>query len=286
MADEKMRDIRAMNRTLDHIATDVQAEVKSLKQEDALGQLWDESDELERLLADYPTVTVVGGNIGLGKSNTARILSKFGKVPKLLEPVKENPLLRHYYGNMRRFAPMLQVHVINDRLAALAYEKQRNQGASFVSDRTAYEDPWIFCEVLCAAGLMAPKVKDVCQQYFHERKAELEKRYGITLTPDLVILLTQDDIEVGWKRIKERGREMEVREDAKKGKGLTREFYTTLHRQYTNHFLADLERHYGGSVLRLPQDQVDVSDANNSRGILYVVKSVKEALKVLHGFSA
>jgi deoxyadenosine/deoxycytidine kinase len=280
------RDVDAINRSLDHIANDVQKEVEVLKTEEALGKLLDESDELEKLLESHKTIIVIGGNIGLGKSTTARILSKYGKIPKILEPVEESPLLKKYYTDMAKFGPMLQVHLIDDRLMTLAYEKQRHPNESIVLDRTAYEDPWIFCEVLCNSGLMDEQVKTTCQNYFHDRKNELEKRYGISLIPDLIVLLTQKNPDVGWRRVQSRKREIEVREDAGRGRGLTFEFYTSLHQQYSGPFLSDLKQHYCGPVLRLPQDKVEVSDINNSMGLFYVVKSVKEALKVLYGFSS
>ena len=270
-------DLSEMNTKIEQIVTAIQQEIAQMPQREALKQVWEERKELEALLHNKDNLLLmIAGNIGLGKTTAGSIIGTFGKIPEINEPL-DNPLLKLYYENMGRYAEPLQIDLINWRLWQLVLHLKERK-TSLVSDRTHYEDPYVFCEALCKTGLMSEDSRDFCQRYFQMKKDRLERDYTVSLTPDLVIFLSAD-IETGWNRCQNRGREMEIRDDATLGVGLPREFYQALHQEY-DIFKEKMPQLYPGPTLFLPQDKVEVVDATNTKGQLYVVRSVKEALKI------
>ncbi len=263
------------------VVSAVQQEICSISSEEALGKVWAEKEELEELLEKHKPIMMVGGNIGFGKTTVAGIIGTYGKIKEIREPVENNPLLSLYYSNMMEYCERLQLDVINTRLHDIILTKQNHPNQALIFDRTPYEDTYIFCETLTASGIMKESQKKFCDRYFKMKLNQLESRHKVRLAPDMIILL-QGDIETGWKRVHNRDRSMEIREDAGKGVGLSREFYASLHNQYET-FSNRIRDTYKGHILTLPQDIVEVADATNSKGQLYVVKSVKEALKVIYG---
>ena len=262
------------------VVSAVQQEICSISPEEALGKVWAEKEELEELLEKHKPVLMVGGNIGFGKTTVASIIGTFGKIKEIREPVETNPLLDLYYSNMMEYCERLQIDVINTRLHDIILAKQNHPNQALIFDRTPYEDTYIFCEALTAGGIMKENQKKFCDWYFKIKITQLERRHEVSLTPNMIILL-QGNIDTGWKRVHSRDRPMEVREDAGKGVGLTSEFYASLHTQYET-FPKRVREIYKGHILTLPQDIVEVADATNSKGQLYVVKSVKEALKAVY----
>ncbi|MBI4980840.1 deoxynucleoside kinase [Candidatus Woesearchaeota archaeon] len=262
------------------VVSAVQQEICSISSEEALRQVWNEKEELEELLRKHRPTLMVGGNIGFGKTTVASIIGTYGKIKEIREPVETNPLLDLYYSNMWEYNERMQLDAMNTRLYDIILTQQKYPNQPLIFDRTHYEDLYIFCETLTAAGIMKESQKKFCDWYFKMKLNQLECRHKVRLAPDMIIFL-QGDIETGWKRIHSRDRPMEVRKDAGKGVGLTPEFYASLHSQYET-FPKRVREIYKGHILTLPQDTVEVADATNSKGQLYVVKSVKEALKVVY----
>ncbi len=265
---------------LTEVVSAVQQEIGNISPEEALGKVWAEKEELEELLEKHKPILMVGGNIGFGKTTVAGIIGTYGKIKEIREPVETNPLLPLYYSNMREYCERLQLDVINTRLHDIILAKQNHPNQALIFDRTPYEDTYIFCETLTVAGIMNKGQKKFCDWYFQMKLNQLGGRHKVCLAPDIIIFL-QGDKETGWKRVHSRDRSMEIREDAGKGVGLTLEFYSSLHSQYET-FPKRIREIYKGHILTLPQDIVEVADATNSKGQLYVVKSVKEAVKVVY----
>lgn len=268
-----------VNNLINKKVSEILVEITPLTLEEAMARVWNERTELEQLLEERerPFTFAAAGNIGFGKTTVMEVVGLYGKTKGVKEPL-DNPLLRLYYSNMGLYSERLNLDLINVRLNDCVLNRIKFPKESLFFDRSHYEDPDAFCEVLCRLGLMKTEEKEFCQYYWQMKKDQLESRYGISLTPDLIVFL-KGDLEIGWKRVQGRNRAIEVREDAKKGVGLTKEFYQALHEEY-EHFYDRLIQHYPGPVLILPQDSVDVADATSIKGHLYVVKSVKEALKI------
>ncbi len=270
---------RNVNERIAERVKDLEEEIQNLDQREALNQIWGESDELEKILHQHHPFMAAAGNIGMGKTTATRVISKFGRARRMEEPVEENFLLQTYYSDMKKYSFPLQIQLINERLYSQVLSFQKYPQEAFISDRSIYEDTEIFCEAFVQHNLMEAGVRDFLRLYLRERTREVEQKYGVKLVPDLIFFL-KGKAETGWERTLGRKRGMELREDAKIGVGLPREFYETLYQQYEQ-FPERLQQHYQGPLLILPQDKVGVADATNSKGQLYVVKSVKEALKIV-----
>jgi len=271
------------NKKFELIVNSVIESIRPMDEKDALKQIWDEAESLEELLHRYNPVIMIAGNIGLGKTTTARIISTFGKT-KIDRENADKELLKLYYDNMEMYAERLQVDLIAQRLNHIAVNGLMYPDTPFVYDRTPYEDPLIFAKALASYDQMSPESLNFCYDYLMIKQRELEQAFPrVRFEPDLIVLLSSN-IENGWKRVNIRKRAMELKDDTHKGHGLTFEFYNLLHGYYET-FARELADRgwYRGAILTLKEDEFEVSDVTNTKGQLYVIRSVKEALKVLMG---
>ncbi|MDP8213722.1 MAG: deoxynucleoside kinase [Candidatus Euphemobacter frigidus] len=267
-----------INQTVESIIT----EIKPLDEKEALKQIWDEAEGLQTILKKNPVIMMMAGNIGLGKTTTAKIISTFGKITIDIEdPHKE--LLKLYYENMGFYAERLQIDLICQRLNQIVVNSLLYPDSSISYDRSPYEDPLIFAQALLNHEQISRESLDFCCEYFMIKKRELEGKYPeVQFEPDLLIIL-KARVESGWARVHVRQRAIEVRKDRKKGRGLTKEFYRLLD-GYCNALPSELRRKnwYQGPILTLAEDKLAVADVTNIKGQLYVVKSVKETLKIIY----
>lgn len=262
-------------------------EVRALENGTALSKVYDEQNELERLLGLHGHLVMIMANIGVGKSTAAKVLSTHGRGRLIPESV-DNPLLREYYtewakhnrGECSQISPMterLQIDLMNRRLHQIIIERLRHPNESLVFDRSHYED-LTFIEALTESNILTPEQTDFLRKYFGEQKQSLEGIYSMNLTPDLLVFLRRN-FETGWSRVEGRNREMEV------GGGLSREFYKRLHDEYEKlrdpNYLIERFR-YNGPIAVLGCEDVDVTDLSSSKGILYLIRSVKEALRIAY----
>ena len=266
---------------IDSKVSEIIDEIKPMDEKEALKRIWDEAEDLQEVLNRDRVVIMVAGNIGLGKTTTAKIVSTFGKIAIDMEDV-DKEILKMYYDDMQLFAERLQIDLIAQRLNQMIISSLINPHTSIVFDRTPYEDPLIFAAALHHYDQMSKDSLDFCNEYFLIKKRELVKRFpAAKLEPDLLILL-KANLENGWKRVHLRQRAMELKEDTHKGHGLTMEFYTLLNEYYKNFSYELRERNwYRGPILILEEDELEVADVTNTKGQLYVIKSVKEALKII-----
>ena len=256
--------------------------IRPLDEKEALKTIWDEAEELEGLVERHRPVIMVAGNLGLGKTTTARVIATFGKA-RIDREDTEKELLQLYYEDMRKYAERLQIDLIAQRLNNVVINSIKYPNTGFVYDRTPYEDPLIFARALSAYDQMSSEAVEFCMEYFKMKVRELQRRFPqARLEPDLIVMLDAT-VENGWKRVNIRGRKMELKEDARKGHGLTFEFYSLLHSYYQT-FPKDLEQlgWYKGPVLVLKEDEFEVADVTNIKGQLYVIRTLKEALKRLY----
>ncbi|MBE7535225.1 MAG: deoxynucleoside kinase [Anaerolineales bacterium] len=99
-------------------------------------------------MANY--MTVVAGNIGVGKTSlTERIGSRLGWRTGY-ESVADNPYLADFYDDMRVWSFHLQVFFLGHR--ADQYLEAAHNGRSAILDRSIYEDFYIFARALHHMG--------------------------------------------------------------------------------------------------------------------------------------
>jgi deoxyadenosine/deoxycytidine kinase len=80
---------------------------------------------------------VVAGNIGAGKSTLVQLLASHLGFIAYMEPVLENPFLKDFYADMRRWALQSQLFFLAHR--ATMHRQLSADPHSVVQDRSIYE---------------------------------------------------------------------------------------------------------------------------------------------------
>jgi deoxyadenosine/deoxycytidine kinase len=156
----------------------------------------------------------VAGNIGSGKSSLTRMIAdKLGWEP-YFESVQNNPYLRDFYKEMKRWSFQLQVYFLSHRFNT--HKKIINSKKSVIQDRSIYEDVEIFARNLYLMGRMEKRDYNNYRNLFYEMISYLK-------APDLVVYL-KADLNTLVKQIKSRGREFE--------KSIETKYLVRLNRSY------------------------------------------------------
>jgi len=140
----------------------------------------------------------VAGNMGSGKSSLVYFLCSHYDVEPFYEPNEENPYLKDFYADMRRWAFHSQVHFLCHKFRihqALAKARGRR---TVVQDRTIYEDAEIFAYNLHRSRRMSKRDFGTYMALYHSMLDALEP-------PDLLIYLSAP-LRTIRQRIKLRGR--------------------------------------------------------------------------------
>ncbi len=178
----------------------------------------------------------MAGNIGVGKTTAAKLISQRLGFELFDEPVIDNRFLKDYYADMKRWSFTLQLEFLIRRVEP--HELIHTVKKSCVQDRTLYEDPEIFAKYLHGLGYMDNRELELYYEYFERLNKKLSK-------PDHIICFDVPDVSVVLKRIKERGREEE--------KGIDPGFLRGLSGYYSS-FPQVVQHKYG-----IPCMTVDVS---------------------------
>ncbi len=141
----------------------------------------------------------VSGNIGSGKTTLVEKLSRhYGWIP-LYESVENNPYLRDFYDDMKRWAFHLQIYFLNSRFNQV--REIRESDKTIIQDRTIYEDAYIFASNLNASGFINDRDY---QSYLDLFRSMIQ----FVQPPDLLIYL-KADIPKLVQQIQKRNREFE-----------------------------------------------------------------------------
>lgn len=182
----------------------------------------------------------MAGNIGVGKTTAAKILSQHFGLELFDEPVIDNRFLRDYYADMRRWSFTLQLEFLIRRVEH--HELIRTVPKSCVQDRTLYEDPEIFAKYLHGLGCMDDRELDLYFEYFNRLNRDL-------LHPDLVVILEVDHVTTLLERIRRRGRQEES--------GIDEAFLAGLNAYYST-FPQVCQKKYGIPLCRINVEKLDI----------------------------
>lgn len=182
----------------------------------------------------------LAGNIGVGKTTAAKLISQTLDWDLFDEPVIDNRFLRDYYADMRRWSFTLQLEFLIRRVEH--YESIHTSPASAVQDRTLYEDPEIFAKYLHGLGHMDHRELDLYFEYFARLSQPLKH-------PDLIIMLAVDRVDTLLRRIRARGRPEE--------RGITAEFLAGLNAYYAT-FPQVCAQKYAIPLHRINVEHVDI----------------------------
>lgn len=158
----------------------------------------------------------IAGNIGAGKSTMVGFMSRrFGLHP-LYEPVDDNPYIKDFYQDMKRWAFNSQIFYLS-RKFALHLEAQK-AGGKVILDRTIYEDAEIFVENLYRRRGLSKRDYNTYRELYQTIREELQP-------PDLLIYL-RCSVRGVRRRIRKRARESEM--------AIPLSYIQRLHAQYEN----------------------------------------------------
>lgn len=182
----------------------------------------------------------MAGNIGVGKTTAAKLVSQRLGFELFDEPVIDNRFLKDYYADMRRWSFSLQLEFLIRRVEH--HELIHTVNKSCVQDRTLYEDPEIFAKYLHGLGNMDNRELELYYEYFERLNRDLPK-------PDKIICFDVPDVNVLLRRIATRGRVEE--------KGISRDFLRGLNGYYSA-FPEVVRRKYNIPCLTVDVTGVDI----------------------------
>jgi len=196
----------------------------------------------------------VAGNIGSGKSSLTRMIAdEFGWTP-YFEKVQNNPYLKDFYIDMKRWSFQLQVYFLSHRFNA--HRKIIASKKSVIQDRSIYEDVEIFARNLYLMGRMEKRDYANYRNLFYEMITYLQ-------APDLVVYL-KADVKTLIKQIRLRGREFE--------RSIEPKYLERLNRSYGSWI-----RNYDlGKVLIIESDGIDF--VNNPDHFNMIISRIKKGL--------
>jgi len=145
----------------------------------------------------------ISGIIGAGKSTLSDKLAKKLNIPIAAEAVEENPYLGDFYKDMKKYAFVMQVHLLNERF----HQHQSiiwNSPKGHIQDRTIYEDP-IFAALLYKTKIMGERDYTTYLNLFQNMLSFLRK-------PD-VILYLDVSAQTAMDRIEQRDERARRREE-------------------------------------------------------------------------
>ncbi len=140
----------------------------------------------------------VAGNMGSGKSSLVYFLCSHYDVEPFYEPNEENPYLKDFYKDMRRWAFHSQVHFLCHKFRIHQALAKARDKRTVVQDRTIYEDAEIFAYNLHRSRRMSKRDFGTYMALYHSMLEALEP-------PDLLIYLSAP-LRTIRQRIKLRGR--------------------------------------------------------------------------------
>ena len=174
----------------------------------------------------------VEGVIGVGKTTLAQAIAEHLGAVRLMEEQIDNPFLELFYKQPKRYALPCQLAFLEGRL------QQFNQlvpvGVPVVTDHSLIKDP------LFAAVNLDGQELALYQRFF----ARCQQH--VSFKPDVIIYLSAKVEEIG-KRIRNRGRRMEVGIDVK----------------YLHQLVESFERYFDGPEAAKQRVIVVKADGNN-----------------------
>jgi len=140
----------------------------------------------------------IAGNIGVGKTTFTDIVGSHFSFTKYFESVADNPYLKDFYVDMKKWSFNLQIYFLSHR-----FESQMNDlgDNKIIIDRTIYEDREIFARNLYELKIMSDRDWNTYSSLFKNITSLIDK-------PDLLVYL-RASTDTLISRIKKRNRDFE-----------------------------------------------------------------------------
>ena len=191
----------------------------------------------------------VEGTIGVGKTSLARILSEELQGRLVLEEFEDNPFLKEFYQDRKRWAFQTQINFLISRY----YQQLRLQQIDLFADKIVSD--YMFAK----DKLFAQTSLDDNEMILYKKLANIFEK-NITY-PDLVIFL-QSDVDRLMENIKKRGRDYE--------RDIDWEYLSQLNEIYNQYFLS----YDKSNLLLINSNNIDfVNNQDDLKQILDVVRT-------------
>ncbi len=197
---------------------------------------------------------VVEGPIGVGKTTLAKKLANSLDSEILLENFLDNPFLKLFYNDIKRYALSTQLHFLLQRANNLSKEK-----ISIIEKKNIITDFFINKDKLFAKTILSDKEYKL---YFNIYKA----LKFTTPNPDLVIYL-QADCATLMNRIRVRGNDFE--------NNLTEDYLKNIINSYTEYFYS----YKDSPLLIINTSSVDINKENDYSILLQEIKKGSKGKK-------
>ena len=176
----------------------------------------------------------ISGNIGAGKTELTKLLSKHYGYRAVFGPTEDNPYLTSFSEDMRRWSFNMVVHSLYANFQQLA--DLQASGENFIKDRSLYDDACIFAPNLHGMGLMTSRDLATYTELF-------DLLYSLLPKPDLMIYL-HGDVTTLIRHIQKRGRDYE--------NSIRLDYLTNLNDRYEN-----WAENYEGKMIVVNTDECD-----------------------------
>lgn len=176
----------------------------------------------------------VSGNIGAGKTELTRLLSKHYGYKAVYGPAEENPYLNSFSEDMRRWSFNMVVHSLYSNFQQLA--DLQASGENFIKDRSLFDDACIFAPNLQSMGLMNSRDLTTYTNLF-------DLLYSLLPKPDLMIYV-RGDVATLIRHIQKRGRDYES--------SIRLDYLTNLNERYDT-----WAENYEGKMIVVNTDECD-----------------------------
>ena len=140
----------------------------------------------------------VAGNIGVGKTTFTEIIGNYFNLFQYYESVSDNPYLKDFYVDMKKWSFNLQIYFLSHRFQS---QIDGIKNDNIIIDRTIYEDREIFARNLYDLNVMSKRDWDTYSNLFNNMTRFLDK-------PDLLVYL-RASTDTLVSRIKNRNRDFE-----------------------------------------------------------------------------
>ena len=178
---------------------------------------------------------VLSGNIGVGKTTLAELISKKFNWELQLEEVKDNPYLDDFYKSMKDWSFHLQIFFLNSRFNQI--QKISESKKVVIQDRSIYEDFEVFTKTLHDSGVLIDRE-------FNNYKRLYNTILKYIKEPDLLIYLRNLDIDKIISNIDKRSRKFEKAID--------------------KNYLKRLNLYYENWIIKHPKDKVLTIDLSEN----------------------
>ena len=146
----------------------------------------------------HPKYLAIAGNIGCGKSTLVDFVCRTYGLEPFFEPNANNPYLRDFYKDMKRWAFHSQVYFLSHKFRIHQDLEIQREKKTVVQDRTIYEDAEVFAAYLKKRRFILKRDWEVYQDLYQTILKTLRP-------PDLMIYL-RADVRTIRQRIRTRGR--------------------------------------------------------------------------------